>query len=211
MLGHRHHRPASVARLRISPARAGPVGEHVPTGRPDRLGNRVERHAEHVVQHKRHPLPRAEPAQHLQQRRADLVVQGDPIGRVRSRRVLVERGHLGTDVAGPLVASPRRTHLVEAEPAGHHRQPRADILDLAEVGAGEPQKRFLRNVFGVPDIAQHLVRQIDQVRAMPTPGVGDPVCSLTAVWLISFTTIWSAAQFRDPAVTFHGPALVVAA
>ncbi len=139
-----------------------------------RLGDRVERNPEHVVQHERHPLAGAEPAQHLQQRRADLVVQGDPIGRVQPTR-LVERGHLWADVAGPLVAGARRTHLIEAEPTRDHRQPGADIVDLVEVGAREPQKRLLRNVFGVPDVSQHLIRQIDQVRAMPTPGLGDLV------------------------------------
>ena len=44
-------------------------------------------------------------------------------------------------------------------------------------GAREPQKRLLCNVFGVSDVSQHLIRQIHQVRAMSTPGLGDLVFS----------------------------------
>jgi hypothetical protein len=73
------------------------------------------------------------------------------------------------------MAGARGAHLIEAEPARNHGQPGTDILDLVEVGAGQPQKRFLRNVFGVPDVSQHLVPEIDQVRAMPPPSLSDLV------------------------------------
>ena len=34
------------------------------------------------MQHERHPLAGTQPLQHLQQRRANLVVEGDPVGRL---------------------------------------------------------------------------------------------------------------------------------
>ena len=53
---------------------------HVPDRPADRLGDLVERHREHVVQDERDPLPRTQLSQHLQQRGADLVVEGDAVG-----------------------------------------------------------------------------------------------------------------------------------
>jgi hypothetical protein len=133
MLRHRH-----IGRLRLGHGEFRPRTPRQLTTRAyraaHRLGDRVEWNREHVVQDKRHPLAGTEPAQHLQERRTDFVVQSDPISRVHPTR-LVERGHLWVDVAGALVAGARRTHLIEAEPASHHGQPGADILDLVEVGA----------------------------------------------------------------------------
>lgn len=141
-----------------------------------RFGDGVERNPEHVVQHERHSLTGAESLQHFQQCGADLVVEGDPIRGVCAPR-LVERGHIWTNVFRPLTAGPGRTDLVEAQPAGYHRQPAADVVDLAQVGTGQPQKRFLRNVFGVADVAdvaEHLVGEVDQIRAMAPPCFGEP-------------------------------------
>ena len=45
-----------------------------------------ERHAEHVVQDEHDPLGRAEPLQHDEQGQLDVVVEGDPVGRVGGRR-----------------------------------------------------------------------------------------------------------------------------
>ena len=68
----------------------------------DGVGDLVERHGEHVVQHERDPLRRAQPPQHLQQRGTDLVVEGDAVGGVgragRRRRIGRSVGvtHVGT-------------------------------------------------------------------------------------------------------------------
>jgi hypothetical protein len=73
------------------------------------------------------------------------------------------------------VAHSRRAHLIEAEPAGNHRQPAADIVDLIYISAGQPQEGFLRNVFGVTNISDYLVSEIYQIRTVPTPCLGDLV------------------------------------
>ena len=109
------------------------------------------------------------------QRGADLVVEGDPIGRVRVRDSATTVSARIVRLAQPLVARSRRTHLIKAEPAGDHGQPAADIVDLVGIDPRQPQKCFLRNVFGVADIAEYLISEIDQIGAVTTPGLGDLV------------------------------------
>ncbi len=140
------------------------------------FGNRIERDAEHVVQHERDPFARTEPLQDFHQRRAHLVVESDPIGRVQASRFRdlgVESAIGGT--AQPLVAHSRRAHLIEAEPARDDGEPAADVVDIVGSDSRKPQKCLLRNIFGVTDISEDLISEIDQIRAVPAPGVGDLV------------------------------------
>ena len=142
-------------------------------GAAHRLGDRVERHPEHVVQHERHPLTG------LSLRSTSSSAVRTSSSRVTrsagSSRRTASAGRFRADVAGALVAGARRTHLVEAEPAGDHGQPAADVVDLVDVGAGQPQKRLLRDVFGLADVAEHLVGEVDQIGAVAAPGLGDLV------------------------------------
>ena len=62
-----------------------------------------------------------------------------------------------------------RTQSVEAQPPGDHRQPAANIGDVVEVRSRQPQKRLLRDILGLADIAEHLVREVHQVGAMAAP------------------------------------------
>ena len=104
VFGHQH-----VTRIRLRHSKFSPGTPRQLSAGADRaahrFGDRVERDPEHVVQHERHPLTRTEPTQHLQQRRSDLVIQGDLIGRVQPLG-LIERGHFRTNVCGSLVAGP---------------------------------------------------------------------------------------------------------
>ncbi|GAB4598045.1 hypothetical protein MOKP4_43630 [Mycobacterium avium subsp. hominissuis] len=167
MLGRAH---GVQLRLRGNEFRPGAPGQLAAGANRAAHGVRdgLEGHPEHVVQHEADPLPRAEPAQHLQQRGADLVVEGDPVGRVEPRR-----GRLLADIARTFVPRAGRAQLVQAEPAGHHGQPAPHVVDVAR--GGQPQECLLRNVFRVADVAQHLVGEVDQVGTVTTPGLGDLV------------------------------------
>ena len=72
----------------VGELRPGPPGELTTgtDGPAHRLGDLLERQLEYVVQHERHPLAGAQPPQHLQQRGADLVVEGDPVGGIKVPR-----------------------------------------------------------------------------------------------------------------------------
>jgi hypothetical protein len=62
----------------------GPAGQ-LAAGRrrpADGLRDRLERHAEDVMQDEHHPLGRAEPLQHDQESELDVVVQRHPVGRI---------------------------------------------------------------------------------------------------------------------------------
>lgn len=133
----------------------------------------LERHCEHVMQDERHPLTGAQRAQHLQQGTAYLIIQRDPIGRIGNRRN-IQRGsgfHHGCD-PGPLTAHTRRTQLIQAQPAHHHRQPGTWLVNLRLLSPGQPHKCLLNRVLGVADIAEHLIGQVHQVRVMLAPSRG---------------------------------------
>ena len=67
------------------------------------------------------------------------------------------------------VPGARRAHLVQAQPAGNDGQPGADIVDLLGLGARQPKERLLCDVFGLSDVAEHLVGEVHQVRAVVAP------------------------------------------
>ena len=118
------------------------------------------------MKHEGDPLARAEPSQHLQQRGADLIVEGGPVGRLEvGGGGDVER----TGLVGLFVAGACRAHLVEAETSGDDGQPGAEVVDLRDVRARQPQERLLRDVLGAADVAEHLVGEIHQVGAMTAP------------------------------------------
>ena len=154
---------------RIGELAAGAAGQLAAGARgpADGLGDLVERDREHVVQDERHPLPRRQPVQHLQQRGVHLVVQGHAVGGVA----------FGCDVVfGPqhrLEPDPRRPELIEAQPAGDDGQPTPDVVERRLVGAGQPQERLLRDVLGLTDVAEHLVGEIHQVGPVISPRGGD--------------------------------------
>jgi hypothetical protein len=65
----------------------GPASQLTAAGNraPDGPRDGLERHAKYVVQHEDDPLGGAEPLQHDQQGQPDVVVEGDPVGRVARR------------------------------------------------------------------------------------------------------------------------------
>ncbi len=114
-------------------------------GPAHRLGDLLERHLEHVVKHERHPLTGTQPPQHLQQRGADLVVEGDPVGgidfprrgghRERPTRRVVRGGREPT-AAGPDRAGLRR-------PSARHGRRRSATHRYAKAEGTPPARRLL--------------------------------------------------------------------
>ena len=99
------------------------------------LSDLLERNLEHVVQHEGHPLAGREPPQHLQHRIADLVIEGDPIGRIGiAGSHVIDRSRL----VGAFMPDAGRTHLVQAQPSGDHCEPTPNVIDLRHVRSGQP-------------------------------------------------------------------------
>jgi len=67
------------------------------------------------------------------------------------------------------VAGAGRPQLVKAQPPRHDGQPGADVIDLCRVGARKSKESLLRDVFGLPDVAQHLIGEVHQVRTVAAP------------------------------------------
>jgi hypothetical protein len=114
-----------------------------------------------------HALGRAEALQQDQQRQADAVIQGDPVGGV-GQPVLGGRGNeldLG-GVVGAFPASPGGPDPVQAQAAGHHDQPAPLVLDLADVRGQQAGERILHGILGGTDVAEHAEGEIDQVGAV---------------------------------------------
>ncbi len=125
------------------------------------------------MQDEDHPLGRGQPLEHDQQGEANLVVEGDPVGRVHAggwKRLGPGRLDGGHRVH-LLVAGARRADLIEADPAGDHRQPSPLVLDAVELGVGQPVEGLLYGVLGGADVAQHAEGQADQVGTVREPGV----------------------------------------
>ena len=122
-------------------------------GRPPHdLGDRVEGHAEHVVQDERHPLGRRQGFQHD--------VQGDPhvVGDHRLALGVPGTGTTGAredddgvrdvGVEERLGAQRARPQHVQGDPGHDGGQPAAEVLDVAGVGAVEAKPRLLHRVLG---------------------------------------------------------------
>ncbi len=70
---------------------------------------------------------------------------------------------------GAFVAGAGRTQLVEAQPPGDDGEPASNVVDLADIGSGQPQERLLSDVLGLADVAEHLIGEVHQVGAMAAP------------------------------------------
>ena len=136
---------------RPRPARGARAARELPRrGRraTDDRRDLVERHREHVVQHEREPLGRRQRLEHDQQREADRV--GEHRLAARDRRPPPGRDRFWQPRVQRLLA-PRlaRAQHVQADARDHRRQPAAQVVDTARVGAAEPQPRFLHRVVGL--------------------------------------------------------------
>ena len=134
----------------------------------------VEGHGEHVVQHEREPLGGSQRFEHHEQRETDRVGQQrfvlgvdpvlaahDRLGHVRVQRLLA-----------PRLA---RAQHVQAHPRDDRRQPSAQVLDAAGVGAAEPQPGFLHGVVRLAQRAEHPVGHRPQVGAVGLEPLRQPV------------------------------------
>jgi hypothetical protein len=117
---------------------------------------------EHVVQHEREPLGRRQGLEDDEQRDTDGIGKHrflfwvDGIGRGDGSS-LVER------LLGPCVAGPQH---VQADVRDDRRQPAAQIVDVADVGAVHPQPRILHGVVGLGQRPQHAVGDRPQMRTV---------------------------------------------
>src|ERR1700691_373800 len=133
--------------------------------------------AEDIVQNERDALGRGHRFEHDQERHADRLVEGDPVGRVgrdASRPAAGPLRWLGQRLGDPfadvaLSAGARRAEQVQADAAGDRRQPGARGVDgvLPGPGHGVPAGvGLLRRVLGLGGRAQQPVGDIDQPRPL---------------------------------------------
>jgi hypothetical protein len=125
----------------------------------------VERDGEHVVQDEGQPFGRGQRLEHDQQRQADrvgeqrLVLGVGPVCGIDDRvgNVHVER------LLGPRSA---RAEHVQRHACHDRRQPGAKVLDLARVGAAEPQPGVLDGVVSLAERAEHPVGDRAEMRPL---------------------------------------------
>lgn len=118
------------------------------------------------MQHEGHALAGAEPVQHHLQGDPDRLGQGDLVGRVHGR-VAPTAAPTVHEVVRPEVGVRQRrarSQAVEAQAAGHGRQPAGEVLDL-RVGAVQPQPGLLHDVLGLARVAEHPARHGHQAWA----------------------------------------------
>src|SRR5260221_8891045 len=166
----------------------GPAGELAAGWRAAAhcLGDGIERHAENIVQDEDDPLGRAELLQHDEQREPDSVVERDPVGWIGQPR-LARCDELDlARVVGALPAGAGRLDLVQAESAGHHDQPSALVLDFTELRGHQARERFLHDVLGRADVAEHPECEIKEEWAVVLVGLADLRAVLFTVHAASF-------------------------
>jgi hypothetical protein len=71
------------------------------------------------------------------------------------------------------MARPGRAKVVQAEPADDDDQPAAHLLYLVEVNSQEAAERFLDDILGIVDAAEHPKGKVDEVRAVLSPYLVD--------------------------------------
>ena len=126
----------------------------------------LERHREQVVQDERQALGGLQRLQHDEQRGADRVGgqrHALGIGRSSARDHRVRQPPLLQRLLAPALA---RVEHRQAHARDDRRQPAAQVLDVARVGAVEPQPRLLQRVVGLRLRAQHARRHRVQMRAV---------------------------------------------
>jgi hypothetical protein len=146
----------------------GPAGQLPAGGRrpPDDVGDGVEGVLEDVVEDEDGALGGCEPFQDEVEGDTDAVVEGHPVGGV-------DGPGLGP-VAERLVGGGRMAAFgpqpVEAQPADHDHQPSPDVVDLVDVGPGQPGEGLLDHVLGLGDVAEHPEADVEHVTAVLPPG-----------------------------------------
>ena len=134
----------------------------------------VEGHGEHVVQHEGQPLGGAQRVEHDEHREPD---------RVGEQRLLLGVGRVRAAAAGSGASassgSSRRDVRVRSMSRRHagddRRQPAAEVVDGARVGAAEPQPRLLDGVVGLARRAEHPVGHRAQVGPVLLESLRQPV------------------------------------
>ena len=88
------------------------------------------------MEHERGPLRRRQPVEHDRKGALDLVVERDPVGRIRRRRAEERLGSLrGVRTGRGLPPAVRGPEPVQAHPAHDDGEPTAHVLELVEVDA----------------------------------------------------------------------------
>jgi hypothetical protein len=72
----------------------------------------------------------------------------------------------GLDLDRHLVPVAPAAQHVQADPARHRRQPRAQVLDAVGAGPAQPQPRLLDRVVGIVGGAEHAQRHRPQIGAL---------------------------------------------
>ena len=156
---------------RLDPA-ASPTGELASRAwrTADDRGDLLERDGEHVVEHERESLGRAECLEDDEQRETDRISRD----RIRLRRA--GRGHdrFRQPRAGVVLAArPPGPQHVEADPTHDGREPWAQVGHVVGRPPVEAQPGFLERVLGLGCRAQHPVRHCAQVGAVTLELLGE--------------------------------------
>jgi len=145
---------------------AGAAGELARrVGRPlQDVGDLVERHGKHVVEHEREPLGGRQRLQHHEERDSDRVGKQGLV--LRTCVEADDRLELPRAARLPAAGAPR-TQSVEADARYYGGEPAAEVRDRVGVRAAEPQPRLLNRVLRLARRAEHPVRDPVQVRSVP--------------------------------------------
>ncbi|SLH03084.1 Uncharacterised protein [Mycobacteroides abscessus subsp. abscessus] len=84
---------------------------------------------------------------------------------------------------GLLVAGLAGAQHIQADPAHHGGQPAAEIIDIAGIGAGQPQPRLLHGIVGIGERAEHPVGDRPQMGAVLFETVGQVLLIVHGVLL----------------------------
>jgi hypothetical protein len=157
-------------------------------------GDLSEGDGEHVVQDEGESFGGGERLEHDQERQAD---------RVGEQCLVLGVGALGgvddrvwdARVQGLLAAGLARAEHVQRDARDDRGQPRAEVLDLARLGAAETQPRVLDRVVGLGERAEHPVRDHTEMRSLLLELAGEPFLLIHVTFLPCFV---SYTQTRVP-------------
>src|SRR5689334_7904234 len=90
--------------------------------------------------------------------------------------------------------------MIQAESPRDNRQPGADVVNIGSTRQSE--KRLLRDVLSLPHIAEHLIREVHQIRAMAA------YCGV--YWSHEVMTTRGSEKLRRPFGNFSPRAAVLA-
>ena len=132
------------------------------------------------MQHERDPFGGRQRVEHDEQREPDRIAQQGFLLGIHAR-LGAHDGIRDVGLEGRLAPRPARPEHVEADPPDDRRQPGAQVLDVAGVGAAQADPGLLDGVVGLAHRAEHAERHAAQVGAVGLESIREPVLVVHAV------------------------------